>query len=71
MTTPEPLTYFYGPQPPEPLFKEGVTSGYLVNWNGEPGPASVAKVAMLVDGEGVVSIVQTGEFEPCSVVDDQ
>lgn len=48
----------------------GVTAGHLVVWSGEPGPARIAAVAMITDDHGGV-IVQTGDLEDCTVVDDR
>lgn len=65
-----PLVYHYDPTPVTPKHEAGVTQGWIVLWSGKPGPAVVAPAAMLIDDEGVVNVVQTGEAYDTEVVDD-
>lgn len=63
-------TFRYYTSPPEPLFKEGVTRGFLVMWTGEPGPARCLQLAALADGDGIVSVEQDGEWKDVTVTAD-
>ena len=69
----DPLVFHYDPKPTlwdQICESAGVTTGYVVMRNAETGPARVAKVAMLSDGEGGGSVERVGEFEDCWVYDD-
>lgn len=65
------LIYRYDPRPevtePKPL---GVEGGWVVIWNGKPGPAKVAKAGMIHEGDGNVDVVLTSDFSDCEVTGD-
>ena len=52
---------------PEPA---GVTPGYLVVWDGKPGPAWAGKAAVLTEDDGTQHVVSMGDFEAVAVVAD-
>lgn len=64
----EPLTYYVYEEPPPP--PAGVQVGYVVVWNGQPGPGSCMPVAVLHDGEGGWDVVPNGEFEFVTITAD-
>lgn len=64
-----PVFHYYDAEPLKPLFEEGVTQGWLVEWTGEPGPGRCRKVAALTDSEGVV-LEPNGEWEDVTVTAD-
>lgn len=66
------LIYYYDPVPvsdrePKPL---GVEQGWIVLWDGEPGPAHIAKAGMIHEGDGTYHVAQIDDFKECDVVDD-
>lgn len=66
------LVYRYDPvscseKPPKPL---GVENGWVVIWDGTPGPAQVAKAGLLHEGDGSFDVVLVEDFTECTVVDD-
>lgn len=65
----EPLVFQYAPEPePQPPVGVGVSTGHLVFWSGERGPALSTPCAMLIDDEGGGSVVLTGETQHVTVV---
>lgn len=72
MSDPLDMKFIYDPKPatvgePKPM---GVEQGWVVIWDGESGPAHVAKAGMIHDGEGGMDVVTTEDFTECNVIDD-
>ena len=65
------MTFRYDPTPAPLLTAEpGVSTGYVVMWSGETGPAQVISVAALHDEAGHIHIEATGDWQDAKVVAD-
>lgn len=70
MSDRDPETFIYDPgEAGDQFFKPGATTGYVVLWSGEPGPAHVAAAVAFADEDGQSFVEQTSEFEPTTIVE--